>query len=80
MAFYVSSFSSEEEVKKEIERNKKTKKYKVTLEYTVQRHHIVEAKTPEEAEDLALYGEGYIDHDDDWSYNNHSDIEEVKDE
>lgn len=55
-------------------------KYKVMLEYTVQRHHIVEARTPEEAEDLALYGEGYIDHDDDWSYNNHSDIEEIKDE
>ena len=33
MAFYVSSFSSEEEVKKEIERNKKTKKYKVMLGY-----------------------------------------------
>jgi hypothetical protein len=46
------------------------------LEFTVQRHHIVEAA--EEAEDLALYGEGYIDHDEDWSYNNYSDIEEIK--
>ena len=50
------------------------------LEYTVQRHHVVEAETPEEAEDLALYGEGYIDHDEDWSYNNYSDIEEVENE
>lgn len=49
-------------------------KYKVMLEYTVQRHHLVEANTPEEAEDLALLGEGYIDHDQDWSYNNYSDI------
>jgi hypothetical protein len=53
-------------------------KYKVMLEFTVQRYHIVEAETPEEAEDLALYGEGYIDHDEDWSYNNYSDIEEIK--
>jgi hypothetical protein len=53
-------------------------KYKVILEFTVQRYHIVEAETPEEAEDLALYGEGYIDHDEDWSYNNYSDIEEIK--
>ena len=55
-------------------------KYKVMLEFTVQRHHIVEARTEEEAENKALYGEGYIDHDDDWSYNNYSDIEEMKNE
>jgi len=56
------------------------KTYKVMLEYTVQKHYRVEAKNQEEAEELALRGEGWIEEDDDYSYNNHSDIEEVKDE
>ena len=55
-------------------------KYKVMLEFTVQRHHIVEAENEAEAESLAYLGKGHIDHDDDWSYNNYSDIEEVEDE
>ena len=55
-------------------------KYKVMLEFTVQRHHIVEAENEAEAENLAYIGKGHIDHDDDWSYNNYSDVEEVEDE
>ena len=51
-------------------------KYKVMLEFTVQRHHIVEAENEAEAENLAYIGKGHIDHDDDWSYNNYSLVRE----
>ena len=51
------------------------KKYKVMLEYTVQKHYRVEADTQEEAEELALRGKGWIEEFDDYSYNNYSDVE-----
>ena len=51
------------------------KKYKVMLEYTVQKHYRVEANTQEEAEELALMGKGWIEEFDDYSYNNYSDVE-----
>ena len=38
-------------------------KYKVMLEFTVQRHHIVEAENETEAENLAYIGKGHIDHE-----------------
>ena len=51
------------------------KTYKVMLEYTVQKHYRVEAKNQEEAEELALRGEGWIEEFDDYSYNDYSDVE-----
>ena len=51
------------------------KTYKIMLEYTVQKHYRVEANTQEEAEELALRGEGWIEEFDDYSYNNYSDVE-----
>jgi len=51
------------------------KTYKVMLEYTVQKHYRVEANTQEEAEELALRGEGWIEEFDDYSYNDYSDVE-----
>jgi len=51
------------------------KKYKVMLEYTVQKHYRVEANTQEEAEELALMGKGWIEEFDDYSFNNYSDVE-----
>lgn len=49
-------------------------KYKVMLEYTVQKHYRVEASSEQEAEELALMGKGWIEEFDDYSYNNYSDI------
>ena len=52
------------------------KTYKVMLEYTVQKHYRVKAETPEEAEELAFKGEGWLEEFDDYSYNDYSGVEE----